>query len=384
MKQSGLARTVLFVNNFPGPTLGGGEIHLMQLVRALLRDAWHVRVIAAQQSELARTARDAGAHVDEFEFSYTYLPSVPARIRGIAVSSGADIVIGTGFLTNVLVRLAMRAVPGVAVVNIAHTEPDAARYEGAGAIALAARRRVERCALDRVDAFVAISSEVSRALLARGVDGRRVHTICNAVDPAAVRADAQAIALPPVMARQLSARVPLVGYVGRLSLVKGAEYFIQMAARLVQREPDVCFVVVGSGPEEGRLREIAAAYALGERLVFLGHVSPAAPVLAACDVVVLPSLSEGMPTVTLEAMALAKPVVATRVGGLPDVVADGETGLLVPPADPDALAEAVASLLRDPARARAMGEAGRARVEERFTLERMLAEYRTLFDTLAG
>jgi len=156
-----------------------------------------------------------------------------------------------------------------------------------------------------------------------------------------------------------------------------------MAGSLGFQVPRARFVIAGSGPEESRLREIAYAHSLGDRLVFLGHVSPVAPVLAACDVVVIPSLSEGFALVAAEAMALGKPVVGTTVGGLVDVVADGETGLLVPPADPEALAAAAARLLHDPAAAIRMGEAGAARAEERFTVARMVHDYLECFAELA-
>ena len=378
--------TIVFVNNFGGPTLGGGEVLLMHLVRGLMREGWGVHVAAARGSALVREAGEAGAEVSELEFTRARLPGKPARIREIAAAAGARVVVGTGFLTNILVRSAMRGVPGIAVVNIVQTEPDSPRFEGAGPLALAARRRLDACARGRVDAFVAVSSAVRNALCASGIEAERVHVIANGVDVEALEAaaEADAVGVGSRVREVAGGGAPLVGYVGRLAPVKGAEYFVRMAAQLATLVPDARFLVAGSGPEEGRLREIAAAHRLGERLAFLGHVSPAAPVLAACDVVVLPSLSEGMPTTALEAMALVTPVVATAVGGLAEVVADGETGILVPPADAGALADAVAGLLADPARARAMGEAGAARVAERFGLERMVAEYVALVEELAG
>jgi glycosyltransferase involved in cell wall biosynthesis len=113
-------------------------------------------------------------------------------------------------------------------------------------------------------------------------------------------------------------------------------------------------------------------------------VDPIQPLAAALDVLVLPSLSEALGLVLLEAGALGVPVVATAVGGIPEVVEDGVTGILVPPGQPDALADAVTRLLRDPERARAMGEAGRARVEREFTLERTIAGHLAVYESLLG
>ncbi len=370
-------RSIVFVNNFAAPTLGGGEVHLMHLVRGALAAGWNVGLVAALASALAEQATDAGATVTELDFSRARLARIPTRIRDAVASSGAQVLVGTGFLTNVCVRHAARGLD-VSVVNIAHTEPDASRHEGAGPLRLAMRRRLEAAGRSRVDAFVAISSAVRNALCSAGADPVRVHLIPNGIDIEAVRAEA-AHPLPEVF----DSAGPVVGCIGRLAPVKGVEYFVRMAATLSVRMPHVRFVVAGSGPEESRLREIAYAAGLGEHLAFLGHVPNAASVIAACEVVVIPSLSEGFSLVAAEAMALAKPVVATRVGGVTDVVTDRETGLLVPPADPEALAAAVARVLADPGLARAMGTAGARRAEERFTLDRMVRGYLELFSSLA-
>lgn len=372
-------RAILFVNSFPGPGLGGGEIHLMHLVRGACAESWQVGVVSAAGGALADEARAAGAHLFEVAFSRKRAPALPGDLRAIARGFGADVIVGTGFYTNLLVRRAAARLPGIRVVNLVLTEPHAPQHEGAGSLALRMRRWVDAASQGSVDRFIAVSSAVADALRENGVDPERVVTIANGIDIAQVRADAQ---LPEP--EGLLAAGPLVGFVGRLAPVKGAEYFVRMAALLDFRMPGARFVVAGSGPEEGRLRASADAFKLGERILFLGRVPSAASVLNACDVIVLPSLSEGSPLVAAEAMALGKPVVATRVGGLPDVVLDGETGLLVPPADPEALAAAVSRLLRDPALASQLGEAGARRADEHFTVERMVREYLAVFEGLAS
>ena len=371
-------RSILFVNNFSGPTLGGGEVHLMYLVGAALADGWQVCVAAAKGSALAGDARAAGAAVVELEYSRARMANKPKRLREIALACEAQVIVGTGFLTNMLVRRASQGLEDVAIVNIVHTEPDASRHEGAGPLGLGMRKRVDAASRDRVDRFVAISSAVRNAVCAGGVEPERVITIPNGIDVDLVRSDA---GLPaPDGLREAG---PLIGYVGRLAPVKGVEYFVRMAGSLGFQVPRARFVIAGAGSEESRLREISYAHKLGDRLVFLGYVSPVAPVLAVCDVVVIPSLSEGFALVAAEAMALGRPVVGTNVGGLADVVVDGVTGLLTPPADPESLATAVARLLRDPALMQSMGEAGAARVEEHFTVERMVRDHLALYEELA-
>jgi len=166
--------------------------------------------------------------------------------------------------------------------------------------------------------------------------------------------------------------------------VKGQRELIQAAARV----PDLHVVLAGEDLEAGgAYRESLVAEAeragVADRVAFTGF-RPAETVLGALDVFVLPSWIEGMPITVLEAMAHRKPVVATPVGGTPELVVDGETGLLVPPRDPEALAEALRSLVADPKRARRLGEAGYARVAERFTVERMTTRVLEVYDEVAG
>jgi glycosyltransferase involved in cell wall biosynthesis len=152
---------------------------------------------------------------------------------------------------------------------------------------------------------------------------------------------------------------------------------------LVRRFPRLRCLVVGDGPLDGALRREAEALGLAGHCRFTGARPDVADLLAAVDVVVLPSLSEGLPFVLLEAMAVGKPVVATRVGGNPEVVEDGTTGLLVPPGDADALGAALARLLDDSAAAAAMGGRGQARVRERFTVRAMIEALEALYASLA-
>jgi len=143
-------------------------------------------------------------------------------------------------------------------------------------------------------------------------------------------------------------------------------------------------VFAGDGPLRADLEACARRAGLGDRLRLLGFRSDLARIYAALDVVVLPSHSEGMPLAALEAMAAARPVVASQVGGLPEVVVDGETGLLFPPGNRRALVEALGALLADPGRRRRLGLSGRRRYEERFTLARMADAYAAIYRAALG
>ena len=194
------------------------------------------------------------------------------------------------------------------------------------------------------------------------------------VDPAQVRAG---LGLPP--------GCPLVLFAGRLAEQKGVDTLLSALDLLQHVRPDVRSLIVGEGPLRPRLEETARAFRLFEdrRVSFLGHRDDVPRLLAASDVLVLPSLYEGLPNVVLEAMRSRKPVVATAAPGTTEVVEDGRTGLLVPLRDPPALTQAIRRVVEDPDLARSLGEAGRGRVEAEFGVDLMVERFAGLYERLA-
>lgn len=179
---------------------------------------------------------------------------------------------------------------------------------------------------------------------------------------------------------------PVVGIVGRLHDQKGHVYLFQAFRRVLAAHPRALLVVAGDGPEREALDRLAGELGIAERTRFLGFRADAPALMHAFDVVAVPSLYEGFGLVLLEAMAAARPLVASSVSAIPEIVVEGETGLLAPPRDPHALAAALTALLDDPARAARMGAAGRARLLTEFTVERMVEAtarvYRSVADPL--
>jgi len=209
-----------------------------------------------------------------------------------------------------------------------------------------------------IEKFVTIHSGIALAHF-RSVKG----------DPAVKRKE---LGLPP--------KGMIVGTVGRLVPIKGLEWLLKAAPWVLAEFSQAYFVIIGDGPLLEELRELTTQLGIGQRVVFLGAREDVHECLAALDLFVLPSLNEGMGRVLLEAMAVGCPVVATRVGGIPDIVADGTTGLLVPPRDDRALAEAILILLRDRSRRTAYGEAARRHVDGRFDVETMVRNIERLYD----
>jgi glycosyltransferase involved in cell wall biosynthesis len=174
----------------------------------------------------------------------------------------------------------------------------------------------------------------------------------------------------------------VIGTAGRLVLIKGISYLLRAVDALRRTIPDVRLEIAGDGPLRASLEAEAASLGLSSHVKFLGWQEDLLPILERWAVYVQPSLIDATPITTLEAMSVGLPVVASAVGGLPEVVVDGETGWLVPPRDPGALADRLMSLIQNPQQARAMGVRGRERVRQVFSVERMVAEVQQLYDEL--
>jgi glycosyltransferase involved in cell wall biosynthesis len=180
----------------------------------------------------------------------------------------------------------------------------------------------------------------------------------------------------------------VVGWFGRMTAVKRTDDLLTMLAGVRERGVDALLLHVGDGDDRERLEQRAHDLGLARSCLFLGYQEDVAPWYAICDAVVLTSASEGTPVTIIEALAAGRPVVATKVGGVPDVVDEGETGFLVRPHDTHALAERLEILAGDPVRRRTMGELGRARMLERYAVQRLVddvdALYRELLETTSA
>ena len=174
----------------------------------------------------------------------------------------------------------------------------------------------------------------------------------------------------------------VVGWFGRMTAVKRTDDLLTMLAGVRERGVDALLLLVGDGDDRERLEQRAHDLGLARSCLFLGYQEDVAPWYAICDAVVLTSASEGTPVTIIEALAAGRPVVATKVGGVPDVVDEGETGFLVRPHDTHALAERLEILAGDPVRRRAMGDLGRARMLERYAVERLVEDVDALYREL--
>src|SRR6266851_2076858 len=231
----------------------------------------------------------------------------------------------------------------------------------------------------QVDCFIAASEAIRQMLVADGVPDDRTVTVHEGIDVDHVRA---APAVNVHDAFWLPHGAPVVGNVAALVPHKGQRYLIDAAHLVVQQVPDARFVILGEGDLREHLQKQVHEHRLEKHVLLPGFRIDVLGCLKAFDVFVMSSVTEGLGTSLLDAMAASRPIVATTAGGIPEIVEDGVNGLLVPPRDQQALADAVVRALNDADLRRRMGEAGFARVNERFTVERMVAETAAAYESV--
>ncbi|MCU0256668.1 MAG: glycosyltransferase [Vicinamibacterales bacterium] len=233
----------------------------------------------------------------------------------------------------------------------------------------------------QVDLFICASEAIRHILLTQGVEPSRAITVHEGVDlvhvDAAPRGDLHAEFWLPHQA-------PLVGNIGALVPHKGQRDFVDAAARVLRHVPDTRFVIAGEGELRPQLEQQIRHLSLEKHVLLAGFRTDVLSLLKAFDVFVMSSVTEGLGTSVIDAMACRRPVVGTRAGGIPELVVEGETGHLVPVGDAAGMAEAIVSLLRDERRRARYGAAGRARVEARFTVPRMVRATIDAYESLAG
>ncbi len=287
----------------------------------------------------------------------------------------ADILVTHTFKPNILGRIAARRV-GIPIVAVSRGWT----WEN---LKVRAYEAADRANLRFVDRVVAVSEGQGERVRRTGVPSSRLSVIRNA-------ARLNAFAVPDAdYRRKLRELFPtdtplshIVLAAGRLSPEKGFGVLIESLPAVLRRHPGCGFAIFGEGAERGALERRIAELGLGERVRLPGFTADLDKYLPWADAVVLPSFTEGLPNIALEASAAGVPVVATAVGGTPEVVADGETGFLVPSGRPDRIAEELNRLLDSPDLRRSMGGAGRARMRERFTFEAQARRYSELFASL--
>lgn len=373
---------VLYVSHVPD--LSGAEESLLALLAAIDRSRF-APYLACPPGELARRAEQINVETIPLDIKGFKRTRNPLKLSAYAMAWRA----GTGQLRKIVDDLAPRVI---------HANSAQAQFY-AGSVAQKAERPCVWHARDlrplpfpvrgvcqNADHVIAISQAVADSLIAGGFSKTRLSCIHNGIDPDEWRGRVTGSDIRMELGLSGDDRVLLMA--AQFVPWKRHEDAVRALPHLLKRQTAARLVIAGSDrfahhPDYAdSLRNLAAELDVSEQVVFAGHRDDMPDVMSAADIVIIPSDAEPFGRVAIEAMALGKPVVGTRAGGLPEVVRDGETGLLVVPRFPESLADACLRLLENESLSRSLGEAGRARVERHFHIADVARETQTLYDKL--
>ena len=349
---------------------------MLALADGLDRARYASRFVVASEGRFADALRQRGLPVTVIDLTRLVSPRALVALTRHLRRERPDLVHTAGARASFYGRLAAR-LAGIPVISSVHTR--IADYD------VPAWRRALYLALDRASArlaatIIATSHVVAADLVATArVPSSRVVTIPNCPDPR----DLAPTRPRKVVREELGAGEAdaLIGVIARLTAQKGVPDFLDAASRLISR-PGWRAVIVGDGPQRLELEARARRLGIAERCRFVGTRTDLGDLLAAIDLLVVPSRSEGVPYLVLEAMLAGTPLVATAVGGIPEVVADGVRGVLVPPREPGRLAAAMADALDNPVRGHAFADAARRHATDALSLDAMLRAVAGVYATV--
>lgn len=375
--------------------VGGPALHVTYLADGLARRGYETTLVAGDvargEESMAFVAEQAGVEVVPLhglsrELSPVRDALAAWRLARIIRRVRPDVVhthtAKAGAVGRIAALLSLRR---PVVVHTFHGHVLRGYFGHAGTLLF---RTIETALARATDRLIAVSPEVRDELVGLRVAPEGKFSVVRLgieLEPRVTFAGDQA----EVRRRHgIPAEAFVVGWFGRMTAVKRTDDLLVTLAALRERGVDALLLLVGDGDDRVHLEERAHELGLARSCLFVGYQEDVAMWYAVCDTVCLTSVSEGTPVTLIEALAAGRPVVATRVGGVPDVVDDGETGLLVAPGDTGGLAERLELLARDPERRRLMGEEGRTRMLRRYAVERLVADvdelYRELLDTTSA
>lgn len=384
VKKTGPIKIAYFIGTLK---VGGTEKHLLNVVRHLDKNHFKTHVYCLSEGgPLEEAFREAGCGVTVLGYkglrpgrNELPIPKMAAALRelgrtvALLKESRPDIVHCYLFHANIIGALAARLAGRPVIItsrrSLGYFKDGKPYYQWLENL------------VNRFTNIITVNSKavMDDVLRRERLNPKKIKLIYNGIDVTLYQQDTRARA---EIRREfgLCADTPLITTVANLIPYKGHTELLRAAALLYQQAPAARFLLVGRDEGiEKSLRKLAAALGLEERVIFAGPRTDIPRILVATDIMVLPSYEEGFANVLLEGMAAGLPLVATKVGGNPEAVVDGETGLLVPPRNPEELAKAMLKLLSEPAYAQKLGEAARKRVEACFSLTKMIKEMEEMY-----
>ncbi len=352
-------------------TNGGAQEHLYSLLTRLDATRYDASVVALSPGSAVRKLQRAGIPVLVIEE-----PDDAIAVGALAAHLAE---VRPDVIHNHMYRaetVGTRA--AIALGEIGHRRPYVVSTVHSSRVRSEADRQTLRDLTPHIDQLIAVSKMIEQKLVDEGRTTAPVRRIYNGVDLSRYDKQEACCTLPDEYGMEPGSQI--VGVVARLEPEKGHPTLIEAWPQVLRAVPDAYLLVVGEGSRREELEAQARALRVAHRIVFTGRRDDVPAVTAALDVAVLPSYREAQGLSVLEAMALSRPVVASNVGGIPEMIEDGRTGLLVPPHDAEALARAISRLLLDHPYADTLGRAGHDLVHDRFCIELMVSAVQSIYD----
>lgn len=362
---------------------GGGERVFSQIIRGINKERFSVLVSSNPGGTFEKKLMEVGIKIDPLDMTHRYNLRTISQLKRIIKTKDVQIVHSQGGRADFFARTASR----IASVPIIISSM-AMLVEGYDVSIL---RKGLYVLIDRwterwVNKFIVLSEAMRQSLIKRHkIPPENIVKIYNGIEIEEYNPDLKEVRnkkLEVKRALGLKNDVLVIGAIGRLVWQKGFEYLIRAAPEVLNKFPKARFLIVGEGPLKNKLILTSEKLNVADRIIFTGFRSDIKEILASIDVLAMPSLLEGLPMVLLEAMAMAKPIVATRIDGITEVLEHVKTGLLVPAENSHALAEAIAGILNDKAKANFFGRNAREAAKEKFSVKKMVQQTERLYEEL--
>jgi glycosyltransferase involved in cell wall biosynthesis len=362
---------------------GGGERVFSQIIRGLSKERFSVFVASNPGGIFEKKLMEVGIKIDPLYMTHRYNIGTISQLKKIIKTKDVQIVHSQGGRADFFARMAAR----IANVPIIISSM-AMLVEGYDVSIL---RKSLYVLMDRqterwVDRFIILSEASRRTLIERHkIPPEKIVKIHNGIEIEEYHPDIKEVRNKKLELRRelgLKSDVPVIGAIGRLVWQKGFEYLIRAIPQVIEAFPEAKFLIVGEGPLRRRLEELSERLKIEDNIIFTGFRSDIKDILATIELLAIPSLLEGLPIVLLEGMAMAKPIVATRIDGMTEVLENSETGLLVPAKNPHKLAEAIIEILKNKTKADLLGQNARKIVEEKFSVKKMVEQTELVYEKL--
>lgn len=352
-------------------TLAGGDLVILNLLKYLNREKFHPVIVSFFEKRnpgtplIVNIAKERGIDTRLLEVKGRFDLGAVDKLKRFIDEEKIDILHCHGYKPDVIASLISKKGRPKLVTTLhgwwIGANPKLRFYDW-----------LDLRAIKNFDMIITVADHIKEGLIKKGFPAGNVKCIPNGVDIKEMNScDGSGVRRE----LKIAPGSAVVGIAGRLNKEKGHEYLLRSAERL----KNVTLLIVGTGPLENYLKVMAERLGISDRTIFTGFRSDARRYIAAMDIFALPSLSEGLPLALMEAMAAGKPVIASDIGGIPQVVADGVTGLLVEPRNPSQLEKAISKLITDKEFSSFLAEKGRDFIEKNFSLEIMVRRYEDLY-----